>query len=123
MRSKFVLQVANKAEKWKDGYYSTKRSRFFNQQLLPLLKLKTPELVFHSLRHNFKYALRNAAIAPETQNRAIGHKTGHVGEAYGTGQLVEKSLELLRIRHKGLDLSHLYSDQPRNALNLPTLSV
>lgn len=76
-------------QKSKDGYYSSRYSRFFNQQLLPPLKLKTPELVFHSLRHNFKDALRNAAIAPETQNRAIGHKTGHVGEGYGSGQLVE----------------------------------
>jgi hypothetical protein len=75
--------------------------------------------VFHSLRHNFKDALRNAAIAPETQNRAIGHKTGHVGEIYGSGQLVEKeSLELLRIRYKALDLSHLHCERPRVKLNV-----
>ena len=105
-------------QKSKDGYYSSRYSRFFNQQLLPPLKLKTPELVFHSLRHNFKDALRNAAIAPETQNRAIGHKTGHVGEGYGTGQLVEQeSIELLRIRYKGLDLSHLHCERSRVKLD------
>jgi integrase len=108
-----------KWRKSKDGYYSSGYSRFFNQQLLPPLKLKTPELVFHSLRHNFKDALRNAAIAPETQNRAIGHKTGHVGEGYGSGQLVEReSLELLCIRYKGLDLSPLHSEQPRIKLEV-----
>jgi integrase len=104
-------------QKGSDGYYSSVFSKWFNAQFLKKSGLKSPKHVFHSLRHNFKDALRNALIAPETQHRLMGHRSGHVGEQYGSGEIVEsESNQIDRIRYSGLDLSHLYVSNPRTAL-------
>ena len=97
---------------WKmetDGYYSSKFSRWFNQQFLPKLKLKSKQHVFHSLRHSFKDAMRDSSITAETQHRYIGHSTGHVGEEYGSGLLTyAQALEMKKVHYRGLKLQHLY---------------
>jgi integrase len=92
-----------------DGYYSSKFSRWFNQQLLPKLKLKSKAYVFHSLRHSFKDAMRDSSIKDETQNRFIGHSTGHVSEEYGSGTLTwTQAQEMKKFHYRGLNLAHLY---------------
>lgn len=92
-----------------DGYYSTKFSRWFNQQFLPELKLKSRQHVFHSLRHSFKDAMRDSDIKDETQHRLIGHSTGHVSEEYGSGMLTyAQALEMKKLHIRGLNLAHLY---------------
>jgi integrase len=92
-----------------DGYYSSKFSRWFNQQFLPKLKLKSRHHVFHSLRHSFKDAMRDSSITAETQHRVIGHSTGHVSEEYGSGTLTwAQGQEMKKFHYRGLNLAHLY---------------
>lgn len=106
---------------WKqatDGYYSSKFSRWFNQQFLTHLKMKTKALVFHSLRHSFKDAMRDSGISEETQNRFLGHATGHVGEDYGSGLLTwGQAQEMRKVEYRGLSLAHLYVSGAIFALN------
>jgi integrase len=92
-----------------DGYYSSKFSRWFNQQFLPKLRLKSRQHVFHSLRHSFKDAMRDSSITAETQHRFIGHSTGHVSEEYGSGTLTyAQAQEMKKVHIRGLNLAHLY---------------
>jgi integrase len=106
---------------WKkasDGYYSSKFSRWFNQQFLVDLKLKSKAYVFHSLRHSFKDAMRDSGIKDETQHRLIGHSTGHVSEEYGSGLLTyAQTREMDKVHIRGLNLAHLYVGGAISALN------
>jgi hypothetical protein len=105
-------------EKAGDGYYSTKFSRWFNQQFLPKLKLKSKQHVFYSLRHSFKDAMRDSDIKDETQHRLIGHSTGHVSEEYGSGMLTyAQALEMKKFDIRGLNLAHLYVSGAISALD------
>ena len=100
-----------------DGYYSSVFSKWFNGRFLVKHGLKTPKHVFHSLRHNFKDALRNGGVTAETQDRFMGHSSGHVGEVYGAGDLVEaQSKEIGKLQYGGLDLSHLYIANPIHSI-------
>ncbi len=105
-------------QKGSDGYYSSTFSKWFNAQFLKKHELKTQKHVFHSLRHNFKDALRAAKISHDTQNRLMGHSSGHVSEEYGSGELLEaESKEFGKIRYEGLDLTHLHLADPRTSLS------
>jgi integrase len=96
-------------EKATDGYYSSKFSRWFNQQFLPELNLKSKHYVFHSLRHSFKDAMRDSSVTVETQHRFIGHSTGHVSEEYGSGAPTwAQAQEMKKVKYRGLNLAHLY---------------
>ena len=44
-----------------------------------------PELTFHSFRHTFKDACRNARIPTDTHDQLTGHKGVGVGRDYGEG--------------------------------------
>jgi len=97
---------------WKkgaDGYYSSRFSKWFNERLLSTkLGIKKPEIVFHSLRHNAKDALRRARVEVSIQNRLLGHADSHVGEQYGTPTLLPEEAERIDgISYPGLNLSHI----------------
>ena len=65
--------------------------------------------VFHSFRHAFKDACRDAEIAEEVHDALTGHTTGSVGRKYGGGVPLKVLAEAVaKIGYKGLDLSHLH---------------
>lgn len=92
-----------------DHYYSSVFSKWFNERLLSdHLGIKKSDIVFHSLRHNVKDALRRASVPIEIQNRFLGHAPASVGESYGTPHLLAEEAEWIdRISYPGLDLSHI----------------
>jgi integrase len=107
----------NPSRSKQDNYYSSVFSKWFNERFLKKHQLKSKQHVFHSLRHNFKDALRNSAVTDETQNRYMGHSSRHVGERYGAGDLVRaQSDEIDKLYYEGLDLSHLHALNPSKTL-------
>lgn len=92
-----------------DGYFSSPYSKWFNERLLGThLGIKKPEIVFHSLRHCMKDALRRARVPIEVQNRLLGHAPNSVGDTYGTPSLLPEEATLIdAISYPGLDLSHI----------------
>ncbi len=64
--------------------------------------------VFHSFRHTFKSACREAALGKEIHDAITGHSSGDVGDAYGEGYPVSVlGYEIAKVSYPGLDLSHL----------------
>lgn len=53
--------------------YGRNLSRWFNETLLPRLKIKTERLTFHSLRHTFTTRLQQADVEDSLIKRLIGH--------------------------------------------------
>jgi integrase len=68
---------------------------------------------FHSFRHNFRDALREARVDRDTALALGGWTTaggsaGSVSDAYGSGYRIKTLSEAIsRVRYPGLDLSHL----------------
>jgi len=78
------------------------------------LGLKRPEVVFHSFRHNFRDALREAGVPLEVSRFLCGWSNGSSGaeHLYGKGVSVRKlSEELERVKYPGLKLADRYSTQ------------
>jgi len=66
---------------------------------------------FHSTRHSFKHAAREANIDEEVHDALTGHTNASVGRKYGSARgyplrPLERAIE--KIRYEGLDLSRLY---------------
>ena len=90
-----------------DGYYSSTLSKWF-ARYLSSVGLKDPELVFHSFRHTFKDALRDAGVPEDIQNRLMGHSSNHVGESYGHGYKPAALFDAIeRLRFTGLPMDDL----------------
>lgn len=92
----------------KSGYYSDVFSKFFSR-FLQKVGVKTAKNGFHSLRHNYRDALREADVSLE-RVRALGGwaSSGGTESDYGKG-LSPKALQeaIEKVRYVGLDLSHL----------------
>lgn len=91
----------------KDGYYSSSFSKHFNR-FLTGVGIKRPKATFHSFRHNFEDACREAGISPEIMNRLQGHVETGMSARYGSGhslQSLNKAVQ--KIVYPSLDLSHL----------------
>jgi hypothetical protein len=79
--------------------------------------------VFHSLRHNFKDALRAARVPEDLNDALTGHSTrGSVGRSYGAKDIVTRyGMPTLvdavsRIAYVGLDLTSVTAVRaPRTA--------
>ena len=64
--------------------------------------------VFHSFRHRFRDALRDARVPEDVANRLMGHTDPSMGGRYGRGFNVEVlAEEVNKIEYPGLDLGHL----------------
>lgn len=77
-------------------------------RLLDDIGLDDPALVFHSFRHGFKDACRNAGLSEETHDALTGHAgdNRNVGRSYGTGYSLEALAAAVRkIEYKGLNLT------------------
>ena len=82
--------------------------------VMPLIRLVTKDdrKVAHSLRSNFKDALRELEVSKELNDFITGHAQGDVGGRYGEGPSIAKRAEIMnRIQHPYLEQSHL-STQP-----------
>ena len=91
-----------------DGTYSSLFSKFFNNQLLKKLGIKSRKLCFHSLRHTFVDAMRLAGIEGAVQKAIIGHSDATTTALYGNGQpLARLQREIAKLRYE-LSLTHLY---------------
>jgi integrase len=93
----------------KRGYYSDPFQKWFSR-FLTQIGTKTPKTSFHSFRHCYRDALREADISQE-RVRALGGWTSKGGaeEIYGAGHRASTlAREIEKVRYPGLDLSHLY---------------
>ncbi|KFG69397.1 hypothetical protein JH26_11295 [Microvirga sp. BSC39] len=69
-----------------------------------------PEGVFHSFRHTWRDALRQARVAEEVAQQLGGWKGAGEDKRYGMGLSVRAKFEdMKRIEYPDLDLTHLYS--------------
>lgn len=89
------------------GKLTARFSKWFGR-FLAALQIEDPRKVFHSFRHNFKAACRNADLREDIHDRLTGHWNRSVGRTYGE----ETSMRLLagaieKIGYPGLDLSHV----------------
>lgn len=102
--------VEGRRKESKDGriFPSFRYSRFFNDTLLgEILGIKQPEICFHSLRHNFKDALRDATDDLEARDRLCGHAVPGMSAVYGQKFVsVEQAVAIDKVRFP-MDLSHL----------------
>ena len=95
-----------------NGKRSGRWSKWFNGKLLRAL-LPDTRLVFHSTRHAFKDALREAGVAEDVSDALTGHGGGRsVGRSYGSGLYPLRPLAaaIERVTFEGLDLSGLKPD-------------
>jgi len=93
-----------------DETYSSIFGKFFNDRLLKKLGIKTRKIVFHSLRHSFMDAMRDAGIQDAIKKAIIGHADASVTALYGSGEPIRRLYDAVRrINYEGLDLSHLYA--------------
>lgn len=91
----------------KHGAYAASFSNWFGRYCRDI-GLNDPNKVFHSFRHNFKDACRDAEIPKDVHDRLTGHASPDVGSSYGLGYSVEKLNQYVqRIAYEGLNLQHL----------------
>lgn len=95
------------------GYLSGTFSKWFNdkRRFLGKIGVASPGVSFHSFRHNYRDALREAQIHLERVRALGGWKRDSEGEEsiYGRGlQAATLYAEIKKVRYPGLDLSHLY---------------
>lgn len=85
--------------------FSPKMSRYLKEK-----GLKTAKTSFHSLRHNYKDAMRRAGIPNDRQSALGGWKEeGGVQANYGDGFTLATLIEEMpKIQYPELDLTHLY---------------
>jgi len=94
--------------KGKDGTYSSVFSKSFNGQFLPKVGIKTPKLVFHSFRHTFIDAMREAGIEDGVQKAIVGHSDQSTTAIYGAGQPILRLAGAIdKICYAGLTLTNL----------------
>lgn len=95
----------------KSGSYADIFSKWFTGFLVNALGEK-PRATFHSLRHGWRDALREADVSEERVNKLGGwaHQGQHA--KYGRAKLIQLlKVEIAKVRFQGLDLSHLYQSK------------
>ena len=95
------------------GYLSGTFSKWFNdkRRFLGKVGVASPGVSFHSFRHNYRDALREAEISLERVRALGGWRRDSGGEEsiYGRGlQAATLYAEIKKVRYPGLDLSHLH---------------
>lgn len=92
----------------RQGYLAEPISRWFARHL-DYHGITSKRKVFHSFRHTFRDALRNAKVDRDVVLRIGGWSSGETSDKYGTGSHAKLAqAEMSRIEYPGLDLSHLY---------------
>ena len=99
-------------ERGETGYYSEVFSKWFGR-FLKSVNAKTPKTSFHSFRHAFRDALREANIPGERVRVLAGWSSVRISDTYGSGFRPSTLYrELRKIEYPGLSLRHLHTDQP-----------
>ena len=99
------------------GYLSGPFSKWFNdkRRFIGKLDMDVKGVAFHSFRHNYRDALREAEIGLERVRALGGWRRDSEGEEaiYGKG-LKAATLynEIEKVGYAGLDLTHLYATHP-----------
>lgn len=90
------------------GSYSDAFSKHFSR-FLKECRAKTPKTAFHSFRHNFEDACRNAEISGDIMDALQGHGSEGMKGRYGSREYNIETLakSLNKIEYRGLDLTHL----------------
>ena len=93
------------------GYRSTTFSAWF-RRFIAKTGAAAPKTCFHSFRHGFRDALREARIdrdiALALGGWAAGNGSAAVSDAYGNGYRIATLKDAIdRVRYPSLDLSHL----------------
>ncbi len=110
MRHAGEVRLFPELPKGKKGYYSDPFQKWFSR-FLTNVGAKTPKTSFHSFRHCYRDALREADISPE-RVRALGGWTARGGaeEIYGAGHRASTlAKEIEKVCYPGSDLSYLYT--------------
>jgi len=91
------------------GYYSDPFSKWF-RRFLVAAGADGPRTCFHSFRHSFRDALRQASVDHEIGLALGGWATSKsaVSEAYGNGLPISRLADAIaKVRHSSLSLEHL----------------
>lgn len=109
MRDAKETRVFPDLKKAKTGYYSDYFSRWFSR-FLESCGVKEDKNSFHSFRHNFRDALREADVHKDKANAISGWSQGNdTSDNYGSGYKAHTLYdEIVKIEYEGLDLRHLY---------------
>jgi integrase len=91
-----------------NGYYSDPFSKWFGRYLKAVATY-TPKTTFHSLRHNYRDALRDTEMSGEMVRDLGGWASGgSTSDDYGSWFTPERLYRAIQaVRYDGLDLSHL----------------
>lgn len=90
-----------------DGQFSP-YSKYFTRFLKEIEVKKDKMLTFHSFRHNFEFAMREAGINQHVGYQLSGRVDSHSSAGYGNGFSPARLLkEISKIEYPSLDLEHL----------------
>jgi len=111
-----VLKLFNDLPLGAKGFRSVAYSRWFARFLIRS-SASAPQTCYHSFRHGFRDAARNARIDRDIMLRLGGWTTGggqsEAADNYGTGYHPRVLYDAIsKIEHPGLDLSHLMQNRP-----------
>ncbi len=93
------------------GYRSDQFSKFFSR-FLKKVGITNPKKVFHSFRHTYRDALREADLSDQKVRALGGWSSSRTEDNYGRGLRASTlARDIQAVRYEGLDLSHLYVEQ------------
>lgn len=95
------------------GKFTARFSKWFGR-FLNAIGIIDRRKVFHSFRHNFKAACRNANLREDVHDRLTGHRNNSVGRQYGEDIpmcVLTEAVE--KIQYTGLDLMHLFQESKK----------
>lgn len=97
---------------WSKGNYADSWSKWFGRYKRQI-GIENGACVFHSFRHHFKDALRNAGVSGDINDALTGHAGGGVGRSYGAKETIRRfglprlAEAVAKVEYPGLDLGHL----------------
>ncbi|PCJ61497.1 MAG: hypothetical protein COA65_00615 [Rhodospirillaceae bacterium] len=100
-------RVFSEIKTGKNGDHSHNMSKYFGRYL-KLVGVKTGKTTFHSFRHNFADALRNAEAEDSRIKALIGHAEKSTTGIYGVGVLLKVLAKDVERINYDLDFSHLF---------------
>jgi integrase len=110
-RRKASAPVFPEIEVASTGYRSDNFSKFF-ARFLDHVGIKDRKKVFHSFRHNYRDALREADLSIEKVRALGGWESGKTEDHYGSGLRPSTLAQAIAdVRYPELDLSHLHADR------------
>lgn len=91
------------------GYASDNPSKWFARVLNKTFgedRRRADGLTFHSFRHTFKDALREAGVEERIQDVILGHESDHVSGQYGSGYKAPRlHAEICKVKFDGLKIT------------------